>query len=187
MNNNNSTVTTQQVLPALDDYQAEDLYEILVRNHYYMPQRGQWLTKKVMLQIFIGAMYCPKYEEVVVRPCPHPPSKLVLLAEINKEITKSARLGSNKTVPGAGTRLPDARWLLDVLATLNPKHELFSKTYYACNKPKDPFLNQKVEFLKCDALYAHPIFQDLPSSLLIRRKSFKKCFAPAFLQPQVSR
>ena len=32
----------------LDDYVVEDLWEILIRNGFYLPSKGHWLTKKVI-------------------------------------------------------------------------------------------------------------------------------------------
>ena len=77
----------KSVCLVLDDYALEDLYEILTRNGLALPPKGMhWLTKKVMLSMFRGEVYCPKYSDLKPRPCPKPPTRNVLVEELNKEI-----------------------------------------------------------------------------------------------------
>ena len=79
--------TQKAICLILDDYALEDLYEILLRNGLALPMKGQhWLTKKLMLAMFRGEIYCPKFTDLKPRPCPKPPTRTVLVEELNKEI-----------------------------------------------------------------------------------------------------
>ena len=76
----------------LEDYAIEDVHEILIRNGMYLPARGgHWLTKKLMLQMWRGEVYCPYYGDMKLRPCPKPPSRQALVDEVNKEIVRRYR------------------------------------------------------------------------------------------------
>ena len=69
-------MTLDDVCIILDDYAIEDLHEILNRIGLYLPARGgHWLTKKLMLAMWKGEIYCPKYVDITPRPCPRPPSR----------------------------------------------------------------------------------------------------------------
>ena len=60
----------------LDDYFLDDLYEIMVRNGFYLPQKScHWLTKKVMISVAMGKIYCPMYKQIRPQPCPKPPQR----------------------------------------------------------------------------------------------------------------
>jgi hypothetical protein len=61
-----------------------------------------------------------------MRPCPRPPIKALLIAEIHNELAKF------KEVKNTGIdekHYPDNDWLLVTLATLNPNHRYFAKDY----------------------------------------------------------
>lgn len=72
----------------MDDYRVDDYHEILLRNEYFLPKKSSWMTKKQMLAIFLGNQWCPKYPNLVIRPCPKAPSKELLIEHVNKEIEK---------------------------------------------------------------------------------------------------
>lgn len=97
----------KSICSQLDDYTLEDLYEILIRNGLALPQRGShWLTKKLMLAMFKEEVYCPKYKELQPRPCPKPPTRSVLIEEVNKEIMRKFQQRS-KCLVTTGQRMPD--------------------------------------------------------------------------------
>ena len=65
-----------EIVLVLEDYAIEDLHEILLRHGIYLPARGgHWLTKKLMLAMWKGEIYCPKYADLKPMPCPRPPSR----------------------------------------------------------------------------------------------------------------
>ena len=47
--------TLASLLKDLDDYQLEDMHEILTRNGLFLPSpKGHWLTKKLLLKVVQG-------------------------------------------------------------------------------------------------------------------------------------
>ena len=55
----------QEICAILDEYQIEEVYEILTRNNLALPSRGgHWVTKKIMIAMFKGDTYCPTYEQL---------------------------------------------------------------------------------------------------------------------------
>ena len=66
----------------------------------------------------------PRAKVVVYRNCPKPPTKLDLAQMLEGEAQKqSLHLGMDKT------HMPDLRWMMLALATLNPRHKIFDKSY----------------------------------------------------------
>ena len=52
----------------------KDYYMALERNGYKMPAyKGAFITSEVLTKIRTGLMYCIRYSDLVVRPCPCPP------------------------------------------------------------------------------------------------------------------
>ena len=169
--------TKQELCLVLDDYNLEDVHEILTRSGLYLPAKsGHWLTKKVMLAMFRGETFCPSWSDLKPRPCPRPPTRAELVDEVNREIIRKTRDRSlcYKTTTN---RMPEGLWLVNVLSALNPNHVVFSKGYQPERQP-DPYLEVKSAHLKTMMDVTHPLFKDQPVSLLIRRKSLK-ALAPA--------
>lgn len=68
-------MTINEVCTILEDYAIDDVHEILLRNDLFLPTKGShWATKKVMLSMFKGEIYCPKFSDLRPRPCPRPPT-----------------------------------------------------------------------------------------------------------------
>ena len=66
----------------------------------------------------------PRAKVVIYRNCPKPPTKVDLLAMIEIEAKKqNLTLGIDKS------HIPDAKWMLIALSTMNPKHKIFEKSY----------------------------------------------------------
>ena len=43
------------LLKDLDDYQLEDMHEVITRNGLFLPSaKGHWLTKKILLKVVQG-------------------------------------------------------------------------------------------------------------------------------------
>ena len=91
----------------LEDYMKEDLHELLTRNGFYLPYNSKcsWLSKKIMIAMFLGDTWCPKYRQVQPKPCPRPPTRKILVEELNKEINRQH--GSKKMMPFTDSRMPD--------------------------------------------------------------------------------
>ena len=81
---------------------------------------GNACNEKYLKKVLLGKVYCPKYEDIKMLPCPRPPSKTVLYEKF-KAIMPSKKF----TIAFDEKHLPDAKWLLAVIATLNPTNEIF--------------------------------------------------------------
>lgn len=157
---------------ALEDYTLEDVHEILIRYGLALPQRGShWLTKKMMMAMYRGDIYCPKFAELKPRPCPRPPTRATLVEELNKEIQKRYQ-SRTRCIVTTTVRMPDQKWLLDALSALNPGHIFFMRNYTP-DRPQDPYLQWKLQQIGTCSSIQHDLFRDLPPSLLVKRKSLK--------------
>ena len=55
---------------------VKHLYEIAERNGWYLPALKSNFVNMLYLEwVRSGLIYCPRYEELRLRPCPVPPSK----------------------------------------------------------------------------------------------------------------
>ena len=103
-----------------------DLYDLGVRNGFYLPSSTSTAINEVaLLNILQGLYWCPKYDDMRMRPCPKPPMKELL-------IEKLMAVAHQKKLNVAwidDRHLPDKKWLVDVLATLAPSDEIFRKDY----------------------------------------------------------
>jgi len=148
----------------LNDYNREHLYEILQRIGYYLPDiKSQWLTKKVMLQMQEGHTYCPKYADLILRPCPQRPLKAELIHEVNGQIARSD--GISMCLDIADKRSPDVGWLLAVLSTLNKEHRYFQMDWSPDPEPNTDLLERYDWMQKHDAL--PEILRGIPIKLAV--------------------
>ena len=156
------------------------MHEILIRDGWALPQRGShWLTKKMMLAMYRGEVFCPRYTDLKPRPCPKPPTRAILVEEVNKEIERRCQ-DRSKCIATTAQRMPDQKWLLDALSALSPNHQFFSKGYQP-ERTNDPYLQFKLQQISGSPMLEHPLFRGLPPSLLVKRKSLK-ALAPSSSQ-----
>lgn len=158
----------------LECYLKPDCWEIIERNGWKLPSKTcHWLTKRNMIAMACGYMFCPRYDELKEQPCVSPPVKEVLIEYLNKEISK--RIGPSKVLPWHKQRIPDRDWLISALSCLNPNHEIFAKDYDS--KKMDPndeqLILKKKDMIKQMGLVRHPFFKGLPPRLLCNRKGLK--------------
>jgi hypothetical protein len=60
-------------------HNKSDLYEAVERNGWYLPKRkSNACTEEFLKKVLMGKTWCPKYEDIRIRPCPRPPSKKIL-------------------------------------------------------------------------------------------------------------
>ena len=102
-----------------------ELHEAMVRNGYYMPSyKSSIITISWMKGIRSGTVWCPKYDELRLRSCYSPPSKDLIVSEINKILNKNEMdLGLTRD------NAPKVSWLLAILGTLHSRHTFFAKSY----------------------------------------------------------
>ena len=122
-----------------------------------------------MIDIAMGDVYCPKYGEINLKPCPRPPQKQVMMDMINQII--KTRYGSSKVLPQQKSRLPEGSWLVQVINVLDPNSKLFEKDY-APQKSFDNMIPIKFEALP-NNFKIHPLFAHLPKDLVVKRKTLK--------------
>jgi hypothetical protein len=101
------------------------LYEAVQRNGYYLPSsKSTVCTEQYLTKVLSGKVFCPKYEQIKLKPCPRPPYKQVLFEKF------MAFMRHKKLDPGfEGDRQPDVKWLLTVLSTVTPDDDIFKKSY----------------------------------------------------------
>ena len=68
------------------------------------------------------------------------------MEEVNREIMRKFR-DKNKCFKTTPNRMPEGRWLLEVLSSLNPNHVVFAKGYQP-ERATDPYLEIKAAHLK---------------------------------------
>jgi hypothetical protein len=102
-----------------------DLYEAAVRNGWYLPKfKSTIITEDYITNVITGKIYCPKFEEIRLVPCPRAPEKDILLRDLQRLMTSE-----KKSCGIDDIHVPDKGWLLAVLGTFNPKLEYFKKGY----------------------------------------------------------
>ena len=94
-----------------------DLYEAAVRNGWFLPKyKSTIITEQYLQSVIFGRVYCPKYSEIRLVPCPRGPDKNTLLKDFRK-ITSSQKLSTGIDE----NHVPDKFWLLSVLGTHDPR------------------------------------------------------------------
>jgi hypothetical protein len=104
----------------------DTLYEMAARNGYYVPSKKcPFVTVSYLIAVKNGDTFTPRYRDVRLRPCPVPPKKAVLVEAV-------MALGTQFKVDfglSADGPFPNTQWLLALLATYNPQHPFFGKSY----------------------------------------------------------
>ena len=77
--------------------------------------------------------------------------------------------------------MPELKWLLDVLSSLNQNHPFFKKGYMP-ERQQEPTMELKMAYLRQQVDLTLPVFFDLPLTLLIKRKSLKSIGPTAIQQ-----
>ena len=117
------------------------LHEACERNNYYMPKLGSSIcTIDFMMAVRNRECFCPQYTCMQQRPCPKPPARKVVkqallhsLDAVVKNATLEGEVRSQcKTLMQfLDPKDADLKWMLTILACINPDHEYFQKGYVA--------------------------------------------------------
>ena len=97
----------------------------MIRNGFFLPSlKSTIITEDYMVKVRSGAVWCPKFSEIRLGPCVSPPKLEYLMNEV-------VRLSTEKGLDIGATpkNMPDRKWLLNVLSTMDPDHEVFKKSY----------------------------------------------------------
>lgn len=136
---------------------------MVLRYGYCLPSSQAFCSVAFMEGVVARTLYCPRYADVRLRPCPLPPPKDLLLAEVN------GLLADRQLTLGDTTKVsPDRKWLMMVLATLAPGHPFFSKGY---RPPSRPMKEKKINppTLPADFFTGQPP----PTAKTVKRSSKK--------------
>ena len=110
-----------------------ELYESAIRNGFKLPSyKSGIITETYITAVILGKIYCPKYADIRLLPCPRPPDKDTLIT-----YAKTIKIPNNKPLGiGDDDHTPDKEWLLMLLSTHKPDLKIFKKDYVA--HPKVP-------------------------------------------------
>ena len=97
----------------------------MLRNGFYLPKlKSSMVTGEYMEKVREGVIWCPKYKDVRLRPCPDPPTKETLM-NILAELTTKFKLDFGAKEYAT----PDKEWLLICISSKDPDNSIFSKSY----------------------------------------------------------
>lgn len=102
------------------------LYDAMLRNGWYLPhKKSQIITVDYLLGVKDRRFFCPKYEDIRLRPCPLPPTKAQVVHEVFLILDKDCNLGFSE----ADHHKVDTTWALNILSSIQPDHEFFGKSF----------------------------------------------------------
>ena len=121
---------------ALSVAMKKNYYDACLRNGFFMPHINCSLcTMDYMQKIKDKVYWTPKVEVLKFRNCPRPPTKEVIL---NYLLPAAERNQFNLGIAfEPKEHLPDIKWALTVLATLDPNCVIFNKDYTPPLKPME--------------------------------------------------
>ncbi len=120
----------------------KELYDAMVRNQNFMADyKSPCMSIGYLLDCKEQNVYVLKTKDVRLRNCLTPPPKYMVFDAIRSKLRAEAHAVERSTVQYLGfdeDQLPDSRWLLAVLSTLDPDHEFFSKNFVYEAEKKQP-------------------------------------------------
>lgn len=158
---------------------VEDLYNVAVRNGFYLPKRSSSAVNEIMLvNVLKNAYWCPKAADIRLRNCVKPPAKEALFGKLetlcfNKNLNIS-------WINVEKNQIPDKKWMVDVIATLSPEDEIFKKDYVA------PPVRRRQRDIETIAL-PNQIFEGLPPSTSKVKARRLKITSEAFAAERAAR
>jgi hypothetical protein len=154
-----------------------DLYNAALRNDFFLPKRSSSAVNEIMIyNILQGQYWCPKFDDLKMRPCVKAPVKETLLQKIQA-------LCSEKKYNISWIdfqHLPDKDWMVKVIATLNPQDEIFKKDYVA------PPIRKRLQDIETIVL-PNAILEGLPKSKSKVKARRLKIMSEAFAAEKASR
>ena len=104
----------------------QDLYDMAVRNGYFMPKQTCSAVNELMLfNILQGKYWCPKTEDIRMKSIVKAPLKEVILSKLMQVC-----IDRNLNIAWIDdAHSPNKEWLVHVIATLDPTNEIFKKDY----------------------------------------------------------
>jgi hypothetical protein len=131
----------------------KDLYHLAQRNGFYMPSFKSGCCSEIfIMNVLKGKWWCPKVDELRLKPCLQPPSVDILISKV-----LSAAKAAKKEIGINNEKLrPNTKWLVDVLALLRPDDEVFKKDY-APTPSRERIVDVKTIELPIDLFTGMPV------------------------------
>ena len=104
----------------------QDLYDMAVRNGYFMPKQTCSAVNELMLfNVLQGKYWCPKTEDIRMKSIVKAPLIEVILSKLMQVC-----IDRNLNIAWIDdAHSPNKEWLVHVIATLDPTNEIFKKDY----------------------------------------------------------
>ena len=150
-----------------------DYHDALTRNGYFMPKlKGNFLTSEALIAIREKRMFCPRYDNMIYRPCPSPPTQQVVCEELKQVISNDLANQSPQWKPQFQELLKqlnrcaaDRDWMLLILSTITQgkdcvhhsnvgTHPYFKKDYRAPPKENNHQQNQHFSVDNTDQFFS---------------------------------
>ena len=155
----------------------EDLYNLAKRNSFHLPDlKSAAINEVMLLGVMRGDYWCPKVEEIRIKNCVKPPLKEIIASKV-WDLCTSKHLNLAWMDP---THIPNKKWLLEVLATLNPADEIFMKDYVA------PPTRKRLRDIETIVL-PDELFQNMPKSTSKVKARRLKVVSQAFAAEKTTR
>lgn len=92
-----------------------------MRNGYFVPSiKSPVITEEYLMKVLEETYWVPKYGFFSLYPCPTPPTKTLIYAEV-KRLAESHGLN----LGFKDDKLPNKFWLITALGAINSGHEFF--------------------------------------------------------------
>ena len=154
-----------------------DLYDMAVRNGYYMPKRKSSAVNELMLfNVLQGIYWCPKTDDIRMKSIVKAPMKEVILSKLMQVCT--ARKLNIAWIDEKHS--PDKEWLVNVIATVDPTNEIFRKDYVP------PPIRKRFKDIETIVL-PNELFEGLPKSTSKVKARRLKIVSEAFAAEKATR
>jgi hypothetical protein len=105
-----------------------ELYDSAIRNVYYLPKyKSGIITENYLTNVILGEIFCPKFSDIKLLPCPSPPDKETLIRWVNN---LKSPTGKSFGI-GYEDHTPNKDWLVVILSTYRADLKIFKKDYVA--------------------------------------------------------
>jgi hypothetical protein len=154
-----------------------DLYNAALRNGYFLPKKtSSAITEVMLVNVLKGTYWCPKTDSIRMMNCVRAPVVETLLKILIKLcIEKQLNISWIDA-----THVPDKKWMVDIVATLDPGNEIFKKDYVA------PPIRKRLRDVETIVLPAE-VFEGLPPTTSKLKARRLKIMSEAFAAEKASR
>jgi hypothetical protein len=154
-----------------------ELYDSAIRNGYYLPKyKSGIITENYLTNVILGEIFCPKFSDIKLLPCPSPPDKETLIKWVN-----NIKSPTGKTFGiGYDDHTPNKDWLVVILSTYRSDLKIFKKDYVA------PPVRKRMRDIETIVL-PDELFADMPKSTSKLKARRLKVVGQAFEAEKVNR